>query len=170
MPWPSAAKAMRTSSITTTGELCCAATEAHAQSLSGFRVCPLPSREAVAEEAAWFTYYYWEDDARAPDFAQTVDIHRKPGYDPVELFSNPALSPLALKTKVAWRLLQKKLGFRMLMDVIPLDASLVKGSHGRRPADRNDWPLFITERKELLQSPQLEATDVYHALVRHVLH
>src|SRR5439155_8287330 len=51
---------------------------------------------AVAPENAWFTYYYWLDDARAPDFARTVDIHRKPGYDPVELFTDPALSPLAL--------------------------------------------------------------------------
>jgi hypothetical protein len=124
----------------------------------------------VAKENAWFTYYYWFDDAHAPDFARTVDIHRKPGYDPVELFADPALSPLALKARIAWRLLQKKLGFRMLMDVIPLDATLVKGSHGKRPANQADWPLFITERSELLQSPQLEATDVYHALVRHVLH
>ena len=105
---------------------------------------------AIAQENAWFTYYYWLDDTRAPDFARTVDIHRKPGYDPVELFADPAISPLALKTKIAWRLLQKKLGFRMLMDVIPLDATLVKGSHGRRPADKKDWPVFITERKELL--------------------
>ena len=125
---------------------------------------------AVAAENAWFTYYYWLDDARAPDFARTVDIHRKPGYDPVELFANPALSPPALKAKIAWRLLQKKLGFRMLMDVIPLDATLVKGSHGRRPADTKDWPVLITERSELLQSPQLEATDVYHAILRHMLH
>jgi predicted AlkP superfamily pyrophosphatase or phosphodiesterase len=125
---------------------------------------------AVAKENAWFTYYYWFDDAHAPDFARTVDIHRKPGYDPVELFADPALSPLVLKARIAWRLLQKKLGFRMLMDVIPLDATLVKGSHGKRPANQADWPLFITERSELLQSPQLEATDVYHALVRHVLH
>ena len=125
---------------------------------------------AVAPEHAWFTYYYWLDDARAPDFARTVDIHRKPGYDPVELFADPALSPLALKARIAWRLLQKKLGFRMLLDVIPLDATLVKGSHGRRPANRVDWPLFITERRELLPSPQLEAPDVYHALLRHVLH
>jgi predicted AlkP superfamily pyrophosphatase or phosphodiesterase len=124
----------------------------------------------VAKENAWFTYYYWFDDAHAPDFARTVDIHRKPGYDPVELFADPALSPLALKARIAWRLLQKKLGFRMLMDVIPLDATLVKGSHGKRPANQADWPLFITERSELLQSPQLEATDVYHALVRHLLH
>ncbi|MSU58299.1 MAG: alkaline phosphatase family protein [Pedosphaera sp.] len=123
---------------------------------------------AVAKENAWFTYYYWLDDALAPDFARTVDIHRKPGYDPAELFLDPKI-PLP-QLKIAWRLLQKKLGFRMLMDVIPLDASLVKGSHGRCPTHQADWPVFITERSELLQSPQLEATDVYHALLRHVLH
>src|SRR6185436_16005979 len=82
---------------------------------------------AVAGENAWFTYYYWMDDQVAPDFARCVDIHRKPGYDPVELFLDPGLK--APKLKIAWRLLQKKLGFRMLMDVIPLDAGLVKGSH-----------------------------------------
>lgn len=120
---------------------------------------------AVAPENAWFTYYYWLDDARAPDFARTVDIHRKPGYDPVELFLDPKI-PLP-KLKIAWRLLQKKLGFRMLMDLIPLDAALVKGSHGRRPAEKKDWPVFITERKELLGAGEMESTDVYHALLRH---
>jgi predicted AlkP superfamily pyrophosphatase or phosphodiesterase len=69
---------------------------------------------AVAKENAWFTYYYWENDAKAPDFARTVDIHRKPGYDPVELFLDPAIP--AVKLRIARRLLQKKLGFRMLMD------------------------------------------------------
>jgi predicted AlkP superfamily pyrophosphatase or phosphodiesterase len=123
---------------------------------------------AVADEKSWFTYYYWLDDALAPDFARTVDIHRKPGYDPVELFLDPQLK--MPKLKIAWRLLQKKLGFRMLMDVIPLDASLVKGSHGRRPANRADWPVFITERAELLQTPEIESTDVFHALIRHALH
>ena len=121
---------------------------------------------AVAKENAWFTYYYWLDDARAPDFARTVDIHRKPGYDPVELFLNPKIP--AVKLKIAWRLLQKKLGLRMLMDVIPLDATLVKGSHGRRPENKKDWPVFITERPELQGSAELEATDVYHALLRHL--
>ena len=83
---------------------------------------------AVAKDNAWFTYYYWMEDRRAPDFARCVDIHRKPGYDPVELFLDPKLrSP---KLKVAGKLLKKKLGFRMLMDVIPLDPSLVGGSHG----------------------------------------
>ncbi|HEY4952142.1 MAG TPA: alkaline phosphatase family protein [Verrucomicrobiae bacterium] len=122
---------------------------------------------AVAAENAWFTYYYWLDDARAPDFARTVDIHRKPGYDPVELFLDPRI-PLP-KLKIAWRLLQKKLGLRMLMDVIPLDATLVKGSHGRRPADKKDWPVFITERPELLGVKEIDSTDVYHALLRQVL-
>jgi len=120
---------------------------------------------AVAAENAWFAYYYWLDDTRAPDFARTVDIHRKPGYDPVELFLDPEI-PLP-KLKIAWRLLQKKLGFRMLMDVIPLDASLVKGSHGRRPADKQDWPVFITEQPETLGAKEIESTDVYHALLRH---
>jgi predicted AlkP superfamily pyrophosphatase or phosphodiesterase len=122
---------------------------------------------AVAAENAWFTYYYWLDDARAPDFARTVDIHRKPGYDPVELFLDPKIP--AVKLKIAWRLLQKKLGLRMLMNVIPLDATLVKGSHGRRPADKKDWPVFITERPELLGAQQIESTDVYQILLRQVL-
>ena len=122
---------------------------------------------AIAPEKAWFTYYYWEDDRRAPDFARTVDIHRKPGYDPVELFVDPKI-PLP-KLKVAWRLLQKKLGFRMLMDLIPLDATLVKGSHGRRPADKKDWPVLITQEPELSGATTIESTEVYQILRRQVL-
>jgi predicted AlkP superfamily pyrophosphatase or phosphodiesterase len=119
---------------------------------------------AVAAANAWFTYYYWHDDARAPDFARTVDIHRKPGYDPVELFLDPALA--APRLKIAWRLLQKKLGFRMLMDLIPLDATLVKGSHGRRPADKQDWPVILLGRKDGLPSAEIESTDVFQLLLR----
>jgi predicted AlkP superfamily pyrophosphatase or phosphodiesterase len=119
----------------------------------------------VAPENAWFTYYYWLDDVFAPDFARTVDIHRKPGYDPVELFLDPKI-PMP-KLKIAWRLLQKKLGLRMLMDVIPLDATLVKGSHGRRPADKKDWPVFITAQSEILGPKEIESTDVYQILLRH---
>jgi len=122
---------------------------------------------AIAEENTWFSYYYWVDDARAPDFARTVDIHRKTGYDPAELFLDPKL-PLP-KLQIAWRLLKKRMGFRMLMDVIPLDASQVKGSHGRTPADPLDWPVFLTNQPQLLQVDRMESTDVYHALVRHVL-
>ncbi|HEY3932537.1 MAG TPA: nucleotide pyrophosphatase/phosphodiesterase family protein [Verrucomicrobiae bacterium] len=121
---------------------------------------------AVTQENAWFTYYYWLDDTRAPDFARTVDIHRKPGYDPVELFLDPKI-PL-VKLKIAWRLLQKKLGLRMLMDVIPLDATLVKGSHGRRPADKKDWPVFITSQPEILGAKEIESTDVYQILLRQI--
>jgi predicted AlkP superfamily pyrophosphatase or phosphodiesterase len=117
---------------------------------------------AVAKEDAWFSYYYWMNDAVAPDFARTVDIHRKPGYDPVELFLDPKLSNP--KLKIAWRLLQKKLGFRMLMDVIPLDATLVKGSHGAKPINISDWPVLISEKDSLPPTPKIQATDVYHIL------
>jgi predicted AlkP superfamily pyrophosphatase or phosphodiesterase len=120
---------------------------------------------AIAKENAWFTYYYWNDDARAPDFARCVDIHRKPGYDPVELFLDPKLK--FPKLKILRRLLQKKLGFRMLMDVIPLDATLVKGSHGCRPRDKKDWPVLIAA-PELIPAT-LESPDVYHVIRRAVL-
>jgi len=122
---------------------------------------------AVASERAWFTYYYWLDDRRAPDFARTVDIHRKPGYDPVELFLDPALRWVHLK--ILWRLAQKKLGFRTLMEVVPLEANLVRGSHGRRPAHLADWPLLITRRGDLLSGKQIASTEVYGLLKRHVM-
>jgi predicted AlkP superfamily pyrophosphatase or phosphodiesterase len=117
---------------------------------------------AEAAEDSWFTYYYWTDDSRAPDFARTVDIHRKPGYDPAELFLDP--ETFAPKLKIAWRLLQKQLGFRMLMDVIPLNAMLVKGSHGRRPANKKDWPVFITSQSKLLPPQPMDSIQVYQRL------
>lgn len=122
---------------------------------------------AVADERSWFTYYYWEDDRRAPDFARTVDIHRKPGYDPVELFLDPAIP--FIKLKIASRLLQKQLGFRMLMDVIPLDANLVRGSHGRHPADPKEWPVLISPDRELMRNPAIEAVAVFGLLRAHCL-
>jgi len=97
----------------------------------------------IADAQSWFTYYYWLDDLKAPDFARTVDIHRKPGYDPVEMFVNPAIAMPKLKAGAI--LLRKKLGFRYLMDLIPLDASLIKGSHGRIPEHPDDWPVLITQ-------------------------
>ncbi|HWA13983.1 MAG TPA: alkaline phosphatase family protein [Burkholderiales bacterium] len=122
---------------------------------------------AISRADSWFTYYHFLDDAKAPDYARTVDIHRKPGYDPVELFIDPAL-PMA-KLRIALRLAQKKLGMRYLMDVISLDASLVKGSHGR-PTDRSeDGPLFITSAPELLQDEgHVAATAVKGLLLDHV--
>ncbi len=122
---------------------------------------------AVANDSAWFTYYYWNDDELAPDFARCVDIHRKPGYDPVELFLDPKIP--AVKLKIAWRLLQKKLGFRMLMDVIPLDATLVKGSHGARPRDVKEFPILICDSRGALTKPQIESTDVYELLKQEVM-
>jgi len=119
---------------------------------------------AVSDENAWFTYYYWMDDARAPDFARTVDIHRKPGYDPVELFVDPQLT--FPKLRIARRLLQKKLGFRMLMDVIPLDASLIKGSHGCRPVSRADWPVAILPEGGWLDNDMLKSTEVSRLIQR----
>ncbi len=83
----------------------------------------------VSASDRWFAYPFWLDDARAPDFARTVDIHRKPGYDPCELFVDPRMALSGLR--IAGKLLRRKLGLRTLMDVIPLDPSLVRGSHGR---------------------------------------
>jgi predicted AlkP superfamily pyrophosphatase or phosphodiesterase len=121
---------------------------------------------AIARADSWFTYYHFLDDARAPDYARTVDIHRKPGYDPVELFIDPQLS--LAKLRIAARLAQKMLGMRYLMDVISLDATLVKGSHGR-PTDRpEDGPLFITSRPDLLQQGPVAATDVKRLMLDHV--
>jgi predicted AlkP superfamily pyrophosphatase or phosphodiesterase len=121
---------------------------------------------AIAHADSWFTYYYFLDDARAPDYARTVDIHRKPGYDPVELFLDPA-QPL-VKARIVWKLVQKKLGFRYLMDVIPLDATLVKGSHGRPTDNAQEGPLFITSAPELLDEGPVAATEVKRILLEHV--
>ncbi|MGB3296317.1 MAG: nucleotide pyrophosphatase/phosphodiesterase family protein [Phormidesmis sp.] len=118
---------------------------------------------AIAEPDAWFTYYYWQEAARAPDFARTVDIHRKPGYDPVELFIDPALKWPRLK--LGKTLLKKKLGFRYLMDVIPLEATLVKGSHGHIPTETADWPLLITPN---FAAEELQATDIFQVLLAHL--
>jgi hypothetical protein len=90
---------------------------------------------------AWFAYPFWLDDRKAPDYARTVAIHAKPGYDPCELFFDPRL--WWPKLHAARRLLQKKLGFRTLFDVVPLDAGWVRGSHGLRADDPLDRPLLI---------------------------
>jgi len=121
---------------------------------------------AVAEKDAWFTYYYWLDDAKAPDFARIVDIHRKPGYDPVEMFTDPAIK--FLLPKVALKLLRKKLGFRMLMDIIPLDATLVRGSHGRPPATPGEGPLLMSRRTSLLPADAITAPAVFDLILAHV--
>lgn len=120
---------------------------------------------AVAKPDKWFSYYYWLDDARAPDFARTVDIHRKPGYDPVELFFDPKLA--APKARAGLRVAQKMLGFRYLMDVIGLDTSLVKGSHGRLTDDPAQGPLIASSEPALLPA-QVHATDVKRIVLDHI--
>ena len=102
----------------------------------------------LAESGSWFAYPYWLVDADAPDFARTVDIHRKPGYDPCELFLDPTLT--APRLRVARRLLASRLGFRTLFDVIPLDPSLVRGSHGLPPVDPSRGPVVLASEPGLL--------------------
>jgi hypothetical protein len=122
---------------------------------------------AVAAPDAWFTYYFWLDDRRAPDFARTVEIHRKPGYDPVELFLDPGIRVPPLT--VGWKLLKRKAGFRSLLDVIPLDATLVKGSHGRQTGWDEEGPVFISTSKDLLPTTTIKSVDVHDLILRHLM-
>jgi predicted AlkP superfamily pyrophosphatase or phosphodiesterase len=113
---------------------------------------------AIASSEAWFTYYFWEDDKLAPDYARTVDIHRKSGYDPCELFIDPEIS--FPKLRVVWFLLKKKLGFRGLLKLIPLNASLVKGSHGRDQVIENELPVLLGTAYSVVS-----AEDVHRAIL-----
>lgn len=121
---------------------------------------------AITNPDAWFTYYYWLDDARAPDFARTVEIHRKPGYDPVELFLDPAIR--FPKLAVGWRLAKRALGLRALMDVIPLDASLVRGSHGRADTPPERSPVLMSSEPTLLPEGTIDATQVKGLMLDHI--
>jgi len=120
---------------------------------------------AIATADSWFTYYYWLDDRVAPDFARTVDIHRKPGYDPAELFVDPALRLPLLKMAVT--LAKKKLGFRYLMEMIPLDASLVRGSHGRVTDRLEDGPIVISSEPRAVDGP-VDATAIRNLILSHL--
>lgn len=109
----------------------------------------------VADERSWFTYYFWMDDAKAPDYARTVDIHKKPGYDPVEMF-------MTSKLRAAYKLFRKKAALRYVMDVIPLDATLIKGSHGRIPSNQEFFPVLISDTLHV--NIQLSASDVHNLI------
>jgi len=118
---------------------------------------------ALSTPSAWFAYPFWLDDAQAPDYARTVDIHRKPGYDPCELFLDPALK--VPKLRIARRLLGKKLGFRTLFDVISLDSSIVRGSHGL-PADKaEERPVLIGQGEVPSAGRDLATTDVRNLIL-----
>ena len=113
---------------------------------------------AIAAEDAWFTYYFWVNDEVAPDYARTIDIHRKPGYDPCELFIDPTIR--FPKLKIAKFLLKKKIGLRGLLTVIPLDASLVKGSHGRDQVPLEEQPVLLGS-----DHPVSSAEDLHEAIL-----
>lgn len=120
----------------------------------------------VAEPRRWFSYDYWLDDARAPDFARTVDIHRKPGYDPLELFIDPKIA--LPKARIAWTLLRKTVGQRALFNIIPLDTRLVRGSHGRTVQPAPSKPVLIT-RHGAAEGDELPCTAVRDVIIAHVV-
>ena len=121
---------------------------------------------AIADKDSWFTYYFWDDDDKAPDYARMVDIHKKPGYDPVEMLTDPKDKLVMLK--VLWKLLRKKLGFRTVLDIIPLKAELIRGSHGRIPENKEDYPIFISNSKTYQGKQEIDAIDVFNLLKQHV--
>ncbi len=96
----------------------------------------------VSKPNSWQAYYWWLDDARAPKFARTVDIHRKPGYDPVELF------------------------FDFATKSVPLDATLVKGSHGAPALDQSQRGVLLTSQPGVLEGPPMADTDVFDLVLR----
>jgi predicted AlkP superfamily pyrophosphatase or phosphodiesterase len=116
----------------------------------------------VAEPDAWFTYYYWLDDERAPDFARQVEIHRKPGYDPAELFMDP--EDRLVKARAGAALVRKKIGMRYVMRVVPLDPSPVRGTHGRLPADARDAPVLLCSDASVARD-RIAATEVRDVLL-----
>ncbi|MEU1345175.1 nucleotide pyrophosphatase/phosphodiesterase family protein [Streptomyces sp. NPDC005827] len=117
----------------------------------------------IADPDAWFTYYYWLDDARAPDFARQVEIHRKPGYDPAELLYDDTVP--AVKLRAVGSVVRKKAGFRYRIRTVPLDPSRVSGSHGRLPDDPDHAPVLLCSAPELKQDAYA-ATEVKALLLR----
>ncbi|MGJ5892267.1 alkaline phosphatase family protein [Streptomyces niveiscabiei] len=117
---------------------------------------------AVAEPDAWFTYYYWLDDDRAPDFARQVEIHRKPGYDPAELLYDETVP--AVKVRAIGSVIRKKLGFRYRIRTVPLDPSGIRGSHGRLPDNPDHGPVLLCSRPELTREAYA-ATEIKDLLL-----
>jgi predicted AlkP superfamily pyrophosphatase or phosphodiesterase len=134
-----------------------------AQSAAGIAHARAGELVAVAAPGAWFAYRWWEDHARAPDYARTVDIHRKPGYDPLELFMDPAIRSPTLY--VGARLARRKLGFRALLETVPLDESLVRGSHGRVERDSPHSPVLIADGLDHLPAGAVHVTAVHDSIV-----
>ena len=100
---------------------------------------------AIAEPNTWFAYPYWTDASEEPDFAHCVDIFRKPGFDPCELFLRQGASG---KVHMAKRFLQLKTGIRAPFDVISTDTSLIRGSRNIRPESDADGAVLLTSWRQ----------------------
>jgi predicted AlkP superfamily pyrophosphatase or phosphodiesterase len=122
---------------------------------------------AIARADHWFSYYYWLNEAVAPDFARTVDIHRKPGFDPVELFIDPEIR--FPKLAAAWKLAKRRVGQRQLLDIISSSAAhLVRGTHGRITDDPKAGPLVISSEPHLMPDGSVAAVDFKRLVLDHV--
>jgi len=118
---------------------------------------------ALAAPGAWFAYDYWLDPARRPDFADCVEIHKKPGYDPREL----AFAPGG-KRRAGLALLRKKLGLRYRMAAVGSDPSVVRGSHGRPASSPAVGPVIIGSDRAWNQEQwsQLDVAPLLVGLLR----
>ena len=96
----------------------------------------------IARPDAWLAYYWWLDDSVAPAFARTVDIHRKPGYDPVELC------------------------FDSTTKSIPLDAGLIHGSHGYPASHAARGSILLSSDESLVPGATVFDTEVYGIILK----
>ena len=117
----------------------------------------------VTKSDYWFTHDWWNTACMAPDYQQSVDIHRKPGYDPRELLL--AKGWRGSKTRISLKLLWKKIGFRTLFDVITDDPSLIRGSHGRTPNMGATEPIIILPHHCSVQSETIPATSMKNVML-----
>lgn len=115
----------------------------HGDGLSKYRLNHERSGDVVlvSEASSWQAYYWWQDDALAPSFARTVDIHRKPGYDPVELH------------------------FDMANKCIPLNADLIRGSHGAPVLTPEQTGIALCNRSGILGNESLRDIDIYQKVI-----
>ena len=117
---------------------------------------------ALAEPDRWFSYPWWLSDERAPDFARTVDIHRKPGYDPLELFYRSGLRFPRLRAM--GKLLRRRLGFRTTFDLIGFDTARIRGSHGL--ASSPGSPPVVVGSVADHGRDRFTATDIFDLVLR----
>ncbi len=120
---------------------------------------------AVARADRWFTYYHWLEDDPPPSRARTVDPG-KPGHDPAELLVDPAVRLPALRFALSRA--RAALGLSPRLELTPVDASLVRGSHGRLETDPRRGPILISTEPGLLGAGTVALADVKALLLDHV--